>query len=206
MAAVNAAGALGASTVNGDITPGNSPAGASEGAHILATPSPRALVEATWAALNTTDEATVPPPRPHLEPIVPPASVYAPPPAPPAPAYAAPAAPPPPSAALRAAPLVPVSMGPLISESTVREAQRLAGGDGRLAAHIRAIAAYDDTMRAAMMMPDFTGVQVSARNAAIANARTRLASASRRHLTPAAVARIDTLLGLPQADPRLGVD
>ena len=61
-------------------------------------------------------------------------------------------------------------------------------------------------MRAALMMPDFTPPQLEARNAAIAGARARLGSASGRRLTAGAVQRIDTLLGLPQTDPALGVD
>ena len=177
---------------------------------MLAPPSPHALVEAAWAALNTTQEAYVGQPTPRAEPVVPPASAYAPPPPPPT-RYAsvAPAAPPPaprPGFAMRAAPVMPVSMGPLVSERTVREAQHLAGNDPRLAGNIRALASYDDAMRSALLMPDFTGAQRGARNAAITGARARLAGASHRRLTPAAVTRIDVLLGLPQTDPALGVD
>jgi len=106
---------------------------------------------------------------------------------------------------LRAAPLVPVHAAPLVSEQTVHEAQRLAAGDAALAAHVKAIASYDDSMRAALMMPDFTPPQLAARNDAIAGARSRLGSASRRRLTPDAVQRIDALLGLPKIDPALGV-
>src|SRR5262249_37430732 len=94
---------------------------------------------------------------------------------------------------------------PLVSEETVRAAERMAGNDRVLAANIRAMAMYDDTMRAALMMPDFTGAQKAARNAAIAHARAQFAVASRRPLTPTAITRIDALLDLPATDPALGV-
>jgi len=82
---------------------------------------------------------------------------------------------------------------------------RHTAGDAALAAHVKAIASYDDSMRAALMMPDFTPPQLAARNDAIAGARSRLGSSSRRRLTPDAVQRIDALLGLPKIDPALGV-
>jgi len=67
------------------------------------------------------------------------------------------------------------------------------------------IAAYDKAMVAALAMPAATSVQTAARNAAIAAARTQLASASNKTLTPAVVARIDHMLDLPATDPTLGV-
>jgi hypothetical protein len=67
------------------------------------------------------------------------------------------------------------------------------------------MAIYDDAMRAALMMPDFTAPQIAARNAAIADARAGLAAGSGRTLTPAAITRIDALLDLPVTDPELGV-
>ena len=105
---------------------------------------------------------------------------------------------------IRAAPLIPVSVRPLMSEETVRAAERMAGNDRVLAVHVRAMALYDDTMRAAAMMPDFTEQQKSARNAVIADARARLGSD--RKLTATAITRIDALLNLPPTDPTLGVE
>ncbi len=209
VAAVNAAGASPGASAATEPALASGRTGGSEAAHALSPPSPRALVEAAWASLHTPEDAATPPPAPRTEPIAPPAAAYVPPPT--TYAYASPTAPPPAPAprrafAVRAAPVLRVSMGPLISQDTVRQAQHMVGNDPALAEHVQAIAAYDDTMRAALMMPDFTGTQDSARRAAIANARARLAAASRRRLTPAAVERIDVLLGLPKTDPALGVD
>jgi hypothetical protein len=81
----------------------------------------------------------------------------------------------------------------------------MAGQDRALAAHISEMAIYDDAMRGALMMPDFTAPQKAARNAAIADARARLAAGSGRSLTPTVIARIDALLNLPETDPELGV-
>lgn len=66
------------------------------------------------------------------------------------------------------------------------------------------ISSYDRVMLAALTMPSATPAQITARNAAIAAARTQLAAASNKTLTPAVVAHIDRLLGLPSTDPTLG--
>jgi hypothetical protein len=60
-------------------------------------------------------------------------------------------------------------------------------------------------MVAALAMPAATPAQIAARNAAIAAARTQLATASNKTLTPAVVARVDHMLDLPATDPTLGV-
>jgi hypothetical protein len=57
----------------------------------------------------------------------------------------------------------------------------------------------------ALAMPDRTPAQRAARNRAIAGARIQLAVATSPHLNPAAISRIDALLGLPASDPTLGV-
>jgi hypothetical protein len=67
------------------------------------------------------------------------------------------------------------------------------------------IAAYDNAMLTALAMPAATPAQIAARNAAIAAARTQLASASNKILTPVVVARVDNMLGLAATDPTLGV-
>jgi hypothetical protein len=74
-----------------------------------------------------------------------------------------------------------------------------------LDARIQQVAAYDRAMLHALTMPDRTRVQRAARNVAIAWARIQLAAATNRRLNPAAVSRIDSLLGLPASDPTLGV-
>jgi hypothetical protein len=74
-----------------------------------------------------------------------------------------------------------------------------------LNSHIRQMAVYDRAMVRALAMPDRTPAQRVARNRAIAGARIQLAAATNRRLNPAAVSRIDSLLGLPASDPALGV-
>jgi hypothetical protein len=71
---------------------------------------------------------------------------------------------------------------------------------------IQQMTAYDRAMLHALGMPDRTPAQRAARNRAIAAARIQLAAATNRHLNPAAVSRIDALLGLPASDPTLGVE
>jgi hypothetical protein len=72
-------------------------------------------------------------------------------------------------------------------------------------ARIQQMAAYDRAMLDALARPDRTGVQRTARDLAVAWARIQLAVATNRRLNPAAVSRIDALLGLPPSDPTLGV-
>jgi hypothetical protein len=67
------------------------------------------------------------------------------------------------------------------------------------------IASYDRAMLAALGMPANTPAQIAARNAAIASARSQLATSANKQVTPAVIARVDTLLGLPVTDPSLGV-
>lgn len=68
------------------------------------------------------------------------------------------------------------------------------------------VAAYDRAMLAALAMPAHTRAQFQARQAAIARARrVELAAAANKSLSPAVVARVDQLLGLPHSNPRLGV-
>jgi hypothetical protein len=50
-----------------------------------------------------------------------------------------------------------------------------------------------------------TSAQRAARNRAIAAARIQLGVDTNRRLNPAAVSRVDSLLGLPASDPALGV-
>jgi hypothetical protein len=64
---------------------------------------------------------------------------------------------------------------------------------------------YDRMMRDALQMPIDTPEQRDARDRAIADARIQLATVTHRRLNPAAVSRIDSLLGLPANDPTLGV-
>jgi hypothetical protein len=61
-------------------------------------------------------------------------------------------------------------------------------------------------MLRALAIPDLTPAQRAAGNCAIASAPIQLAAATSRRLNPAAVTRIDALLGLPASDPRLGVE
>jgi hypothetical protein len=75
-----------------------------------------------------------------------------------------------------------------------------------LDARMQQMAAYDRAMLHALAMPDRTRAQRTARNVAIAWARIQLAAATNRRLNPAAVSRIDALLGLPASDPTLGVE
>ena len=58
----------------------------------------------------------------------------------------------------------------------------------------------------ALAMPDRTPAQQAARNRAITGARIQLTVATHRRLNPAAVSRVDALLGLPASDPTLGVE
>ncbi|WP_188967878.1 hypothetical protein [Neoroseomonas lacus] len=61
-------------------------------------------------------------------------------------------------------------------------------------------------MLSALALPAFTPTQVAYRNSAIASARAQeLDDAANRPLSAAVVARVDSLLGLPPSDPRLGV-
>lgn len=59
--------------------------------------------------------------------------------------------------------------------------------------------AYESEMRIALKISD-----PNKRNTAIGVARTNLALHANRQLTPAAVMRIDSLLGLPDSPPLLG--
>jgi hypothetical protein len=70
---------------------------------------------------------------------------------------------------------------------------------------MRQMADYDRRMRAALGMPTGTLAERAMRDRAIAGARLHLAAVSQRRLNRVAVARIDIALGLPPADPRLGV-
>lgn len=68
------------------------------------------------------------------------------------------------------------------------------------------VASYETAMMTALSMPTETPAQVAARNAAIAAARANeLTRAANMPVTPAVVARVDDLLGLPATDPSLGV-
>ena len=68
------------------------------------------------------------------------------------------------------------------------------------------MAAYENAMLAALAMPSLTPAQTASRNQAIASARsTQLAAASTKALSPAVVAQVDQLLGLPNTNPNLGV-
>jgi hypothetical protein len=58
----------------------------------------------------------------------------------------------------------------------------------------------------ALAMPDSDPAQQGARNRAIASARLRLSAATSRRLDPAAITRIDGVLGLPGSDSTLGVE
>jgi hypothetical protein len=68
------------------------------------------------------------------------------------------------------------------------------------------ITAYYHSMLVALAMPAITPQQVVARDDAIATARsTELAPAANKSLSPAVVAKVDSLLGLPPSNPSLGV-
>jgi hypothetical protein len=71
-------------------------------------------------------------------------------------------------------------------------------------ARIQQMTGYDRAMLRALAMPDRTLTQQAMRNRAIADARIRLAVTTNRRLNPAAISRIDALLGLPASDPALG--
>jgi hypothetical protein len=58
----------------------------------------------------------------------------------------------------------------------------------------------------ALAIPDHSPAYRTARNRAIAGARMQLAVATSRRLNPAAITRIDAVLGLPATDSRLGVE
>lgn len=61
-------------------------------------------------------------------------------------------------------------------------------------------------MLEALAMPARTPAEIAARQAAIAAARAQeLAEAANRPLSSEVVDRVDQLLGLPPADPTLGV-
>lgn len=61
-------------------------------------------------------------------------------------------------------------------------------------------------MLAALAMPTGTPAEIAARNAAIAAARSQeLEEAANKPLSPAVVAQVDQLLGLPPTNPALGV-
>ncbi|MBL8696817.1 MAG: hypothetical protein JNK67_00505 [Alphaproteobacteria bacterium] len=67
------------------------------------------------------------------------------------------------------------------------------------------IAAYEDAMHVALAMPEATPAQRAAKADAIAAARAQeLAAAANKPISPAVVARVDSLLGLPPTDPTLG--
>ncbi len=61
------------------------------------------------------------------------------------------------------------------------------------------IATYENQMHAALAIQD-----PAARNAAITQAREQLAQSANKSLTPTAVARVDSLLGIEGAPPQLG--
>lgn len=68
------------------------------------------------------------------------------------------------------------------------------------------ITAYYRSMLVALAMPATTPQQVVARDQSIALARsTELAPAANKALSPAVVAKVDSLLGLPPSNPALGV-
>lgn len=68
------------------------------------------------------------------------------------------------------------------------------------------LATYRSSMQAVLAMPAFTPQQVVTRDNAIAEVRaSTLAPAANKGLTPAVVAQVDHLLGLPPSDPTLGV-
>lgn len=61
-------------------------------------------------------------------------------------------------------------------------------------------------MLGALSLPAQTPAQRAYRNRAIAEARaTELAAAANKPISPEVVSRVDSLLGLPPSDPRLGV-
>ena len=69
------------------------------------------------------------------------------------------------------------------------------------------MALYDDRMRAALLMPDYTPAELSARTTALVQARRGLVAAfPPQSLTPDVVTRIDDELGLPSTNPALGID
>lgn len=68
------------------------------------------------------------------------------------------------------------------------------------------IAAYDNAMLAALALPDATPAEAAYRDQQIAAARaTYLAAAANKPLSPAVVAKVDSLLALPASNPDLGV-
>ncbi|MDA8048987.1 MAG: hypothetical protein M0002_03100 [Rhodospirillales bacterium] len=61
-------------------------------------------------------------------------------------------------------------------------------------------------MLAAPALPDATQAEVAVRDQAIASARSvELAAAANKPLSPAVVAQVENLPGLPPTDPMLGV-
>ncbi|TXL73948.1 hypothetical protein FHP25_18655 [Vineibacter terrae] len=87
------------------------------------------------------------------------------------------------------------ALGALNAAHASAQARSVAAPNSR----VGTIAAYDKAMLSALSMP------LSSRDPAIAGARRQLAAASNKTLTPAVVARVDSLLGLPPTDPNLGV-
>lgn len=68
------------------------------------------------------------------------------------------------------------------------------------------IATYDKAMLAALSLPTATPAEVTYRDQQIAYARdTYLVDAANKPLSPAVVAKVDNMLGLPTSDPTLGV-
>ena len=68
------------------------------------------------------------------------------------------------------------------------------------------IATYDKAMLVALALPTATPAEVVYRDQQIASVRaTYLVAAANKPLSPAVVAKVDNLLGLPASDPALGV-
>jgi hypothetical protein len=68
------------------------------------------------------------------------------------------------------------------------------------------ISAYDKAMLAALALPTATPAEVAYQEQQISLDRsTYLVSASNKPLSPAVVAKVDSLLGLPATDPSLGI-
>jgi hypothetical protein len=68
------------------------------------------------------------------------------------------------------------------------------------------IATYDKAMLVALALPTATPAEITYRDQQIAYVRTTyLVAAANKPLSPAVVAKVDSLLGLPASDPSLGV-
>src|SRR5262249_51681361 len=153
-----------------------------EAALLLPPPTAAQLADATLTALHLPPVQALP--EPQMQPIAPAVAVRP---------FATPHAGIP-EIVVRPDPVIPVGISPLISKATLELARRLAGGDN----HVEAMALYDDRMRAALLMPDYTPAQLSARTSALVEARHALVGAfPQQSLTPDTVARIDGELGLP---------